>query len=98
TNPDPLRTDPVTTIISSCIGCGNCGEVAHAAVLCPSFYQAQVIQNPGWVDRLLNHLRGSVIRFLQRKVAPVSVLDPESADLDDARTSIPTPGTSAVGA
>ena len=98
TNPDPLRTDPVTTIISSCIGCGNCGEVAHAAVLCPSFYQAQVIQNPGWVDRLLNHVRGSVIRFLQRRVAPTSVLGPESAEGVDAPASIPTPRTSAVGA
>jgi hypothetical protein len=72
--------------------------VAHAAVLCPSFYQAQVIQNPNWVDRLLNHVRGSVIRFLQRQVAPISVLIPESADRGDAETSIPAPGTSAVGA
>jgi indolepyruvate ferredoxin oxidoreductase alpha subunit len=37
-NPDPLRTDPVATVIESCVGCGLCGEVAHAAVLCPSFY------------------------------------------------------------
>jgi indolepyruvate ferredoxin oxidoreductase alpha subunit len=101
-NPDPLRTDPVTTIISSCIGCGNCGEVAHAAVLCPSFYQAQIIQNPSWVDRLLNHLRGSVIRFLQRQVAPNSVpesgTDHESAHHGEASPSIRTPSASAVGA
>ena len=38
-NPDPLRTDPVATVIESCVGCGLCGEVAHAAVLCPSFYR-----------------------------------------------------------
>ena len=41
-NPDPLRTDPVATVIDSCVGCGLCGEVAHAAVLCPSFYRAEV--------------------------------------------------------
>ena len=34
-SPDPLRTDPVATVIDSCVGCGLCGEVAHAAVLCP---------------------------------------------------------------
>ena len=36
-NPDPLRKDPVATVLDSCVGCGLCGEVAHAAVLCPSF-------------------------------------------------------------
>ncbi len=50
-NPDPLRTDPVATVIESCVGCGLCGEVAHAAVLCPSFYRAEVISNPGLWDR-----------------------------------------------
>ncbi|HEX7054933.1 MAG TPA: indolepyruvate ferredoxin oxidoreductase subunit alpha, partial [Burkholderiales bacterium] len=34
-NPDPLRTDPVATVIDGCVGCGLCGENAHAAVLCP---------------------------------------------------------------
>ncbi len=33
-NPDPLRREPVTKVIQSCVGCGLCGEVAHAAVLC----------------------------------------------------------------
>ena len=45
-NPDPLRTDPVATVIDSCVGCGVCGEVAHAAVLCPSFYKARIVSNP----------------------------------------------------
>ena len=48
-NPDPLRTDPVATVIESCVGCGLCGEVAHAAVLCPSFYRAEIIRNPSLV-------------------------------------------------
>ena len=34
-SPDPLRTDPVAHVINSCVGCGLCGEIAHAAVLCP---------------------------------------------------------------
>ena len=51
-NPDPLRTDPVATVIDGCVGCGLCGENAHAAVLCPSFYRAEVVQNPTLLDRL----------------------------------------------
>ena len=53
-NPDPLRRDPVATVIEGCVGCGLCGENAHAAVLCPSFYRAEVIQNPTWWDRIWN--------------------------------------------
>ena len=56
-NPDPLRRDPVATVIDGCVGCGLCGENAHAAVLCPSFYRAEVIQNPNVWDRLMNKLR-----------------------------------------
>jgi indolepyruvate ferredoxin oxidoreductase alpha subunit len=52
-NPDPLRTDPIATVIDGCVGCGLCGENAHAAVLCPSFYRAEVIQNPSLWDRLI---------------------------------------------
>jgi indolepyruvate ferredoxin oxidoreductase alpha subunit len=63
-NPDPLRTDPVTTVIDSCVGCGLCGEVAHAAVLCPSFYRAELIRNPGWRDRAVAAWRRHVIAAL----------------------------------
>jgi len=55
-NPDPLRRDPVATVIDGCVGCGLCGENAHAAVLCPSFYRAEVIQNPTVWDRLLHRI------------------------------------------
>ena len=44
--PNPLREDPIATIVNSCVGCGLCGEVAHAALLCPSFYEAKVISHP----------------------------------------------------
>ena len=57
-NPDPLRRDPVATVIDGCVGCGLCGENAHAAVLCPSFYRAEVIQNPTAFDRFKAKLRG----------------------------------------
>ncbi|MET0629665.1 MAG: indolepyruvate ferredoxin oxidoreductase subunit alpha [Xanthobacteraceae bacterium] len=70
-NPDPLRSDPVATVIESCVGCGLCGEVAHAAVLCPSFYRAEIIRNPSWWDRALHRVRRTVIGWLSpRAQAP----------------------------
>jgi indolepyruvate ferredoxin oxidoreductase alpha subunit len=68
-NPDPLRTDPVATVLDSCVGCGLCGEVSHAAALCPSFYKAQIVSNPSRWDRLRQRLRGAVIGHLQRREA-----------------------------
>ncbi len=68
-NPDPLRTDPVAAVLDSCVGCGMCGEVSHAAVLCPSFYRAEVISNPSGWDRFRARLRGAVIGALQRRTA-----------------------------
>jgi len=65
-NPDVLRKDPVATVLDSCVGCGLCGEVAHAAVLCPSFYRVEVVSNPGAWERLRARVANSVISFLQR--------------------------------
>ena len=64
-NPDPLRKDPVATVVNSCVGCGVCGEVAHAAVLCPSFYKADIVYNPNIADRALAGFRSIVIGALQ---------------------------------
>jgi indolepyruvate ferredoxin oxidoreductase alpha subunit len=64
---DPLRDAPVAAIDDTCVGCGNCGEVAEAAVLCPSFYRADIIHNPTALDRFLARLRQRVIGFLQRR-------------------------------
>lgn len=70
-NPDPLRKDPVATVLNSCVGCGLCGEVSDAAVLCPSFFQADIVQNPSVVDVMLHRVRTAVIGFLQgRKERP----------------------------
>jgi indolepyruvate ferredoxin oxidoreductase alpha subunit len=64
---DPLKDDPVAAVDNSCVGCGNCGEVAEAAVLCPSFYRADVIHNPSRWDLRLARIRAAVIGFLQRR-------------------------------
>ena len=64
-NPDPLKVDPVATVIEGCVGCGLCGENAHAATLCPSFYRAEVVQNPRWHERLWAGLRTAMVRALQ---------------------------------
>ena len=48
---------------------GWTGEVAHAAVLCPSFYRADVIINPTRFDQWLSRMRGNVIGYLQRRRA-----------------------------
>ena len=52
-NPRPLRTAPLATLKQH--GVGGCGENAHAATLCPSFYKAEPIQNPNIWDRLMAH-------------------------------------------
>jgi len=75
---DPLKDDPVAAIDNSCVGCGNCGEVSEAAVLCPSFYRADVIHNPtGW-DRFLSRFRSSVIGWLQARRAAGRVVFAEA--------------------
>ncbi len=78
-NPDPLRTDPVAAVIESCVGCGLCGEVAHAAVLCPSFYQHRCRQQSELVGPHAARMRSTVIGWLRgsfslsrRRVGPAS--------------------------
>jgi indolepyruvate ferredoxin oxidoreductase alpha subunit len=68
-NPDPLRTDPVASVIDSCVGCGLCGEVSHAAVLCPSFYRARIVTHPSAWERLRTRVRNGVVGWLQRRRA-----------------------------
>ena len=43
--------------------------LAHAAVLCPSFYKAQVVSNPNRWDRLRERVSSTVIGWLQRAEA-----------------------------
>ena len=64
-NPDPLKRQPVSYVDNSCVGCGNCGEVAHEAVLCPSFYKGRVVFNANILERALYAFRRGVIGWLQ---------------------------------
>jgi indolepyruvate ferredoxin oxidoreductase alpha subunit len=71
---DLLKDEPVAHVNNDCVGCGLCGEVAHAAQLCPSFYRLDVIRNPSRLD-LLRHRIGNW--FLRRLGGtPLSDLPP----------------------
>jgi indolepyruvate ferredoxin oxidoreductase, alpha subunit len=85
-NPDPLRDDPVATVVESCVGCGLCGEVAHAAVLCPSFYRADIISNPTWWERALHRVRQTVIGWLGSEAAPL-----REQEISESRAPSPQP-------
>jgi indolepyruvate ferredoxin oxidoreductase alpha subunit len=85
-NPDPLRQDPIAHVNTGCVGCGLCGEVAHAAILCPSFFRAEIVYNPTQWERTLARVRQAVIRPFMTKEAvrlapPLAqqVLEPEEA-------------------
>ena len=67
-NPDPMRKDPVATVLNTCVGCGLCGEAAHAAVLCPSFYKTSIISNPSLWDRMKLRMRNLIIGALQNGI------------------------------
>lgn len=57
TSADPLKSDPVAHVTNGCVGCGLCGEAAHAATLCPSFYRAEIVSNPTGRDKFMARLR-----------------------------------------
>ncbi len=58
---DPLKPDPVAQVNQGCVGCGLCGENAHAATLCPSFYRAEVVQNPTAFDKFAENVHQHVL-------------------------------------
>jgi len=62
---DPLKTDPVAHVTNDCVGCGLCGEIAHAATLCPSFWRAEIISNPSRWDRFKHRIRNGLLKRLQ---------------------------------
>ena len=81
---DPLRDDPIAHIDQTCVGCGNCGEVADAAVLCPSFYRADVVHNPGGFESWRAGLRNRIIGWLQDR------RDDKRLRMDDMPTAAST--------
>jgi indolepyruvate ferredoxin oxidoreductase alpha subunit len=78
---DPLRSDPVAHVNKDCVGCGLCGEVAHAAQLCPSFAQIDIIKNPTRWDRLKRRMSAAIMRLLGggQRPAPVPEAGPALA-------------------
>jgi indolepyruvate ferredoxin oxidoreductase alpha subunit len=61
---DPLKETPVAHVDENCVACGHCGEVAHAAQLCPSFYKAQGKVNPGPFRRFAERINRSLMDAL----------------------------------
>ncbi|MXQ07299.1 indolepyruvate ferredoxin oxidoreductase [Alphaproteobacteria bacterium GH1-50] len=84
-NPDPLRTDPVAHVNNDCVGCGLCGEVSHAAQLCPSFAQIDILQNPTAWDRFSKSVSDRLIRLF-------------GGDVDEDRPGASAPGAIGVPA
>jgi len=62
---DPLRREPVAHVTSGCVGCGMCGEVADAAVLCPSFHRVDIVTHPNRWDRFTDAFNRFFIGLLQ---------------------------------
>ena len=63
---DPLRRSPVAHVTNGCVGCGLCGEVAMAAVLCPSFHRVEIVTHPNRWDRLVDRCNRFALGLLQR--------------------------------
>jgi len=61
-----LKDNPVAAVDNTCVGCGHCGEVADAAVLCPSFYRADIVSNPSAFEAQLDRIWRRLIGALQR--------------------------------
>ena len=53
---DPLKEGPAAMVDDNCVACRLCGQAAHAAALCPSFYQAQATKNARGLHRLGSRL------------------------------------------
>ncbi|MBX3585939.1 MAG: indolepyruvate ferredoxin oxidoreductase subunit alpha [Ramlibacter sp.] len=62
---DPLRREPVAHVTNGCVGCGLCGEVADAAVLCPSFHKIEIVTHPSLWDRLTDRFNRFFIGLMQ---------------------------------
>jgi indolepyruvate ferredoxin oxidoreductase alpha subunit len=62
---DPLKTEPVAHVTNGCVGCGLCGEVADAAVLCPSFYKVEIVSHPSLWDRINDRVNRFFIGLMQ---------------------------------
>ena len=64
---DALKPDPVAHVDEQCVACGHCGEVADAAILCPSFYRAYKVHNPGAWEARWRRAQAALVGWLQRR-------------------------------
>lgn len=64
---DALKPDPVAHVDEHCVACGHCGEVADAAVLCPSFYKTYKVNNPSAGERRSARWRNILVGWLQKR-------------------------------
>ena len=70
---DLLRASPKAHVDETCVGCGVCGSVAHAATLCPSFYRKTVVYNPKAAERFFSRLNHGFVKWcLNRREARAS--------------------------
>ena len=56
-----LKSAQVAAIDTTCVGCGVCGEIAHAARLCPSFHKVTVTHNVLWYEKLWGRIKSILI-------------------------------------
>ena len=61
---DPFKETPVAHVNEGCFACGHCGEVAHAAQLCPSFYKAEAIRNPGKIRKIFSSINQNLLSLM----------------------------------
>jgi indolepyruvate ferredoxin oxidoreductase alpha subunit len=61
TGHDPLKDGLAAMVDASCVACGLCGEAAHAAALCPSFYRAGAVINPGPLRKVWARLEAKLV-------------------------------------
>jgi indolepyruvate ferredoxin oxidoreductase alpha subunit len=64
---DPLKPDPVAVVDDGCVACGHCGEVADAAVLCPSFYRIDWVRNPSVWEKRVDRWRRKAVGWFQKR-------------------------------
>ena len=64
---DALKPDPVAHVDDGCVACGHCGEVADAAVLCPSFYRIEWVRNANALEKAWYRFQQQVVGWLQRR-------------------------------
>jgi indolepyruvate ferredoxin oxidoreductase, alpha subunit len=61
---DPLKDGPTAHVNSSCVACNLCGEVAQTAQLCPSFYKAEGLANPGPIRRFSARMNNRLLTWM----------------------------------